>query len=89
MSNTIPGPKARAILERGIHVFKNGLRFEEASQKAARRGFRPAGQIMVDKAKGDHIWDVDGNKYIDFQNGWATNPIGNTHRAFERPSYGR
>ena len=34
---------------------------------------------MVGKALGDYIWDVDGNKYIDFQNGWATNPIGNAH----------
>ncbi|MBT7583888.1 MAG: aspartate aminotransferase family protein, partial [Kordiimonadaceae bacterium] len=61
MSNTIPGPKAKAILERGIPVFHNGLKFEDDAQKAARRGFRPAGQVMVDKAKGDYIWDVDGN----------------------------
>lgn len=79
MSNSIPGPKAKEILERGIPVFQNGLIFEEKMQKAARRGFRPAGQVMVDRAKGDYIWDVDGNKYIDFQNGWATNPIGNAH----------
>ena len=34
---------------------------------------------MLDRAKGDHIWDLDGNKFIDFQNGWATNPLGNCH----------
>lgn len=79
MDTKIPGPKARAILERGIPLFQNGMVFEDEVQKAARRGFRPAGQIMVDKAKGDHIWDVDGNKYIDLQNGWATNPLGNAH----------
>ena len=79
MSDSIPGPKAKEIMERGIPIFQNGLIFEEKMQKAARRGFRPAGQVMVDRAKGDYIWDVDGNKYIDFQNGWATNPIGNAH----------
>ncbi len=79
MDVKIPGPKARAILERGIPLFQNGLIFNEEMQKAARRGFRPAGQIMVDRAQGDYIWDVDGNKYIDLQNGWATNPIGNAH----------
>lgn len=79
MTKVIPGPKAKAILERGIPIFQNGLIFNHKMQKALKRGFRPAGQVMVDKALGDHIWDVDGNKYIDFQNGWATNPIGNAH----------
>ncbi len=79
MGKQIPGPRARAILERGIPHFKNGLVFEDKIQQAARRGFRPAGQVMVDRASGDFIWDVDGNKYIDFQNGWATNPVGNAH----------
>ena len=79
MKKSIPGPKAKAILQRGIPIFQNGLIFDEQLQKAARRGFRPAGQVMVDRALGDYIWDVDGNKYIDFQNGWATNPIGNAH----------
>ncbi len=79
MTNKIPGPKARAILKRGVNHFHNGLIYEEIMQQAMRRGFRPAGQVMIDKALGDHIWDVDGNKYIDLQNGWATNPVGNAH----------
>ena len=79
MSKSIPGPKAKAILKRGVSLFQNGLIFDDKLQQAAKRGFRPAGQVMVDKALGDHIWDVDGNKYIDFQNGWATNLIGNAH----------
>lgn len=79
MSKSIPGPKAKAILKRGVSLFQNGLIYEDKLEQAARRGFRPAGQVMVDKALGDYIWDVDGNKYIDFQNGWATNPIGNAH----------
>lgn len=48
-------------------------------QKAGHRGFRAARQIVIDKAAGDFIWDLDGKKYIDFQNGWATNPVGNAH----------
>ena len=76
---TIPGPKAKAILKKGLKVFQNGLVFEDKLKQAERRGFRPGGQILVDKALGDYIWDVDGNEYIDFQNGWATNPLGNAH----------
>lgn len=79
MSFELPGPKTQAMLERGIPLFRNGLRYEEESQKAARRGFRGATQIIVDRAEGDYIWDLEGNRYIDFQNGWATNPVGNAH----------
>ena len=79
MTDKFPGPKTRAQLERGIRLFKNGLRFDEELEKAGRRGYRSANQIVIDKADGDFIWDMDGKRYIDFQNGWATNPIGNAH----------
>ena len=35
MAEQFPGPKTRAALERGIPLFRNGLRFEEEMQKAA------------------------------------------------------
>jgi len=73
------GLKTRAALERGIPLFKNGLRFDAEWERAGRRGLRPVRQIVVDKAEGDFVWDLDGNRYIDFQNGWATNPLGNCH----------
>lgn len=79
MTKEIPGPKTRAVLERGLPIFSNGLRYQEALEKAARRGYRSGRQIVVDRAEGDFIWDMDGNRYIDFQNGWATNPVGNAH----------
>ncbi len=79
MSNKFPGKKTRAMLERGIPLFRNGLKFESELQKAGRRGFRAVRQIVVDKAEGDFLWDLDGKRYIDFQNGWATNPVGNAH----------
>ncbi|MGB5164425.1 MAG: aminotransferase class III-fold pyridoxal phosphate-dependent enzyme, partial [Woeseiaceae bacterium] len=79
MSKEFPGPKAMAVLKRGIPLFRNGLRVEAEMQKAGRRGFRAVRQIVVDKAKGDFVWDLDGKRYIDFQNGWATNPLGNAH----------
>lgn len=75
----IPGPKTRAWLERGIPLFKDGLRFTADLEKAASQGFARANQIVVDRAEGDFVWDVDGRRYIDFQNGWATNPVGNAN----------
>jgi len=79
MTDRFPGPKTRQALERGIPLFRNGLRFEKELEKAGRRGFRTANQVVIDRVEGDFIWDLDGNRYIDFQNGWATNPIGNAH----------
>jgi 4-aminobutyrate aminotransferase-like enzyme len=79
VSNQFPGPKTRAALERGIPLFKNGLRFDAEMERAGKRGFRPVRQIVIDRAQGDFVWDLDGNRYIDFQNGWATNPLGNCH----------
>jgi len=79
MTGEFPGPKTRAALERGIPLFRNGLKYDAEMEKAGRRGFRTVRQIVIDKAQGDFVWDMDGNRYIDFQNGWATNPLGNTH----------
>lgn len=79
MSEHFPGPKTRAALERGIPLFKNGRRFDAEMERAGRRGFRPVRQIVIDRARGDFVWDLDGRRYIDFQNGWATNPLGNCH----------
>ena len=48
-------------------------------QRAGQRGFRPVRQIVIDRAEGDFVRDLDDKRYIDFQNGWATNPLGNCH----------
>ncbi len=76
---SIPGPKTREWLQRGIPLFKNGLRFQQDLERATSRGFDLAGQIVVSRAQGEFVWDMDGRRYIDFQNGWATNPVGNAH----------
>ena len=75
----VGGPRTRAMLERGIPLFRNGLRYERELERASQRGYRGPNQIIVGKAEGDFIWDLDGKRYIDFQNGWATNPLGNCH----------
>ena len=62
MSNSFPGPKTRQTLERGIPLFRNGLRFHQEMEKAGRRGFRSANQIVIDRAEGDFVWDMDGDQ---------------------------
>ncbi|MGK0500544.1 MAG: 4-aminobutyrate aminotransferase-like enzyme [Oceanicoccus sp.] len=77
MSYSLPGPNSKKIFTRGLNVFRHGKRYPAVAAKSASRGYQPPAQIMVDRAEGDFVWDPDGNRYIDFQNGWATNPLGN------------
>ncbi len=79
MSYELPGKSSRALLERGLPHLRNGLHYVTASQKSAAKGFQPPCQFIVGRAEGDFVWDLDGNKFIDFQSGWATNPLGNCH----------
>jgi 4-aminobutyrate aminotransferase-like enzyme len=79
MTFSLPGKKTKQCLETGQRVFRNGLRYKALSQQAKQKGFVAPAQILVGKAEGDYIWDLDGNQFIDFQNGWATNPLGNCH----------
>ena len=58
VDESFPGPKTRAALERGIPLFKNGLRFDAEMERAGQRGFRPVRQIVIDKAQGDFVWAI-------------------------------
>ena len=79
MSYDLPGHKSRALLERGLPHLRNGLRYPAAAQRSADKGYDAPAQMIVGRAEGDYVWDLDDNRYIDFQGGWATNPLGNCH----------
>jgi 4-aminobutyrate aminotransferase len=69
MSNRIivlpPGPKAKEILERDSKVLSPSY--------ARDYGF------VMDHGKGAQVWDVDGNRYVDFCAGIAVNATGHAH----------
>jgi 4-aminobutyrate aminotransferase-like enzyme len=79
MTYDLPGKESRALLARGLPHLRNGLYYHTASQKSAGKGHQAPSQFIVGRAQGDYVWDVDDNQFIDFQNGWATNPLGNCH----------
>ena len=35
--------------------------------------------MMIGRSQGDFVYDLDGNEYIDFHSGWASNPVGNAN----------
>ena len=79
MTYKLPGMQTQKRLRTGVQLFRNGMRYESLRRKASEKGFIAPAQIIVGRAEGDYIWDLDGNQFIDFQNGWATNPLGNCH----------
>ncbi len=61
----LPGPKARAILERDHAVI---------SPSYAR-----AYPFVMDHGRGTDVWDVDGNHFLDFAAGIAVTSTGHSH----------
>ncbi|HJX22991.1 MAG TPA: acetyl ornithine aminotransferase family protein [Candidatus Bathyarchaeia archaeon] len=57
-----PGPKARAVINRDSKV---------VSQSMIREC-----QLVLHKAKGVNLWDVDGNRFLDFTSGVAVMSVG-------------
>jgi glutamate-1-semialdehyde 2,1-aminomutase len=45
------------------------------------RAFKSVGMnpLFIHKAKGAYLWDVDGNKYIDYVGSWGPMILGNAH----------
>ena len=79
MTYQLPGARTRALLARGLPHLRDGLSYRSDSDRAAAKGYAPPAQLIVGRAEGDYVWDLDDNRYIDFQNGWASNPLGNCH----------
>jgi len=75
----IPGPKSREYVKKGFKLFPGGKREEAAITEAARAGLSPPASFVVARAEGSWLTDVDGNRFIDFSSGWASNNVGNVH----------
>src|SRR5438046_2169641 len=64
----VPGPKSKAIFDREAEAMAPGL-----------QSIALYSQIVVDRAKGCTIVDVDGNEYLDFIAGIAIGSVGHSH----------
>jgi 4-aminobutyrate aminotransferase / (S)-3-amino-2-methylpropionate transaminase / 5-aminovalerate transaminase len=67
----VPGPKSKAIFEREAEAMAPGL-----------QSIALYSQIVVDRARGCTIIDVDGNEYLDFVAGVAIGSVGHCHRHY-------
>jgi len=60
-------------LEKSLEIVERDRR---VISQASRIAYYP---LVVDRASGSKLWDVDGNEYIDFLSGAAVNNVGHCH----------
>ncbi|HXN90075.1 MAG TPA: aminotransferase class III-fold pyridoxal phosphate-dependent enzyme, partial [Candidatus Sulfotelmatobacter sp.] len=58
--------EARQVMPRGVPSS-----FQDASPQP----------VFMERGKGSRVWDVDGNEYVDFHNGFGVMVVGHTHPA--------
>jgi glutamate-1-semialdehyde 2,1-aminomutase len=68
--------------ERSSALFKEAQEVIPGGVNSPVRAFKAVGgtPIFVEKAKGAYLYDVDGNKYIDYINSWGPMILGHAHQ---------
>lgn len=66
--------RSKKLFERARKIIPGGVNSPVRAFKAV--GSRP---IFIKKAKGAYLWDVDGNKYIDYVGSWGPMILGHAH----------
>ncbi len=61
----VPGPKARDLLAR--------------DRKVVSHAYGRVADFVMEHGSGTNVWDVDGNRYLDFMSGIAVNATGHSH----------
>src|SRR3974390_3745691 len=62
-------------------LFAEALKYIPGGVNSPVRAFRAVGgqPFFVTKAKGAHVWDVDGNDYVDYVGTWGPAILGHAH----------
>ncbi len=62
-------------------LFAEALKYIPGGVNSPVRAFRAVGgaPFFVNKAKGAHVWDVDGNEYVDYVGTWGPAILGHAH----------
>ncbi len=64
-------PRSAALFERAMASMPLGV----ASSFQAAEPW----PIYLDRGEGSHVWDVDGNEYVDYHSGFGVNAVGHAH----------
>ncbi len=75
MSQAVKGrTRSEAAFEEARQVLPGGV-------NSPVRAFRSVGgnPVFIERAKGAHVWDIDGNRYVDYVGTWGPAILGHTH----------
>ena len=61
-------PRAHATIPGGAHTYAKG----DDQYPVLSPGF-------IDRGLGSHVWDVDGNEYVDYVGSWGPMILGHAH----------
>ena len=75
-NNRYSTEQSKSLYERAIKVLPEGV----SSGARGPLNYKPFPPYMRE-AKGSHVWDVDGNEYIDWQLSYGNLPLGHAHPA--------
>jgi glutamate-1-semialdehyde 2,1-aminomutase len=72
----VTGPRSKALLEEAKRLLPGGV-------NSPVRAFLAVGgdPLVIERASGCHIYDVDGNAYIDYVGSWGPMIVGHAHPA--------
>ncbi|HCL45622.1 MAG TPA: aspartate aminotransferase family protein, partial [Flavobacteriales bacterium] len=76
MATTLQRSSSAALFDKAQTLFPGGV-------NSPVRAFKSVGgtPLFVDKGQGAHIWDADGNEFIDFCCSWGPLILGHAHPA--------
>ena len=76
MSGTEVGSRSAALIARAEALFPGGV-------NSPVRAFRAVGRppLVLERADGPYVWDVDGRRYVDFIGAWGPAILGHAHPA--------
>ena len=69
-------PKSRELFERAKRTMPSGV----ASTYQARKPW----PIFLTRGEGQHVWDADGHRMVDYHNGFGSMVVGHAHPAIVR-----
>ncbi len=68
-------------INRSRNLYLRAQKFMPAGVNSPVRAFRAVGgdPIFIEKAQGAHLWDADGNMYVDYVGSWGPMILGHRH----------
>jgi glutamate-1-semialdehyde 2,1-aminomutase len=79
--NPSPVPAAVEGRSRSLAAFEQARRLMPGGVNSPVRAFKSVGgdPVFIQKAQGPFLWDIDGNRYIDYVGSWGPALVGHAH----------